>query len=468
MNKFINRKIELQYLDEMYQKANNTAQFLIIYGKRRVGKTELIKYFFKDKSHIYFLASKGSALDQLQTATEVFANGFNDLIINKNSFQNWRQLFEYIASKSKDIDKPIIIVFDEFPYLVESDSAISSYFQYGWDEKLKNHKVMLILMGSSISMMYKHALQYNAPIYGRRTGQYLLEPFSFKQSKLFYQDAEFDKVFPLYSLVGGIPIYLKEMDSKKSFKDNIIFSFLKKGSFLSIEPELLLAEEFSEPRTYLSILKAIGLGRTKYSEILNETGMLANKLSIYIKTLIDLRLVRREIPVTDNIPEQSKKGAYSLNDNFLRFYFSFVYPNKSFIESENYTLLFKKYNEVLVQLIAKSYEDATFEFINNVIKLEKLPTFNKLGRWWDKKTEIDLVGLNEDENSILFVETKWNSKPIGINVLNDLKTKSNEVKWGKPKRREHFALVAKGGFSQELISKAKEEKVILIEKDKAI
>jgi len=240
------------------------------------------------------------------------------------------------------------------------------------------------------------------------------------------------------------------------------------GRFLAVEPELLLSEEFDDPRSYLSILKAIGLGRTKFSEIVQESQLPTTALPGYIKTLINLRLIVKETPITDPIPEKSKKGSYSLADSFLRFYFSFIYPNISLIKSGSYDALFKQHGEILTQLIAKSYENASAEFIQMAIQSGALPHFEELGRWWNKDTEIDLVGLNKQDNTILFVETKWNTKPIGTEVLNNLRKKAQQVEWGGEDRKEYFALIAKGGFTKQLMETAKQEGVVLIEEDRVI
>lgn len=457
---FINRKNELKWLEDNYRKARNNGQFLVLYGKRRVGKTELVTHFIKNKPHIYYLSNRTTKENQLRSASNVF--GF----VNTN-FPSWREFFDYLIKDLKTRKKtnpPIILVFDEFPYLAESDSGISSFFQYGWDMGLKDLKVMIIIMGSSISMMYKHALTKGAPLYGRRTGQWLLEPFSFTHTKKFYPHSPFANIFSLFAITGGIPAYSRVFDGKKSIRENITENVLPEGNYLSVEPELLLSEEFDDARSYLTILQAIGLGRTKFSEILQRSQLTASSLPVYLQNLIDLRLIKKEVPVTEPIPEKSKKGNYSLSDPFLRFYFSFIFPNASLIKNHSYDALFSLHGEILTKLIAKSYEDASAEFIRNA----GLVNFEKLDRWWDKANEIDLVGLNKGTNTILFVETKWNNKPVGTEVLNTLKKKAKTVVWGDPNRKELFALIAKGGFSNELIKQAKEEGVVLIKEDRVL
>lgn len=456
--KFINRKRELEFLTNLYKKTRKEGQFLVLYGKRRVGKTELVKHFIDKKPNIYYLATRGNAQDQLRTATELIASYFGETGV---TFATWRNLFDYLGKKLKQSKKRLIIVIDEFPFLAESDEAISSYLQYGWDEQLKNTNSLLILMGSSIAMMYKHALIHSAPLYGRRTAQWLLEPFTFAESKKFFRSKDFEKLFSLYTITGGIPAYLKTLNITKTVENNIKDNILTKGAFLSVEPELLISEEFRETRNYLTILKAIGLGGTKYSDLLNLTGMKNNILPSYLATLINLRFIKREVPVTQDV-DKSKKGIYFISDKFLRFYFTFIYPNVSLIEKGTYAAFFEKIKSEFTTYVAKIYEETAVEFI------EKKQIFPRIGRWWDNNMEIDLVGLNEVKNLILFGEVKWNNKPVGLEVLNTLIEKSQKVVWGKSGRHEQFAIISKSGFTPKLKTLAKRQGIWLFEKDEPL
>lgn len=468
--KFINRKNELAWLEKAYQQSYKEGQLLVVYGKRRVGKTELITHFIKSKPNIYYLANRTTASEHLASATKVFATGFGDDFLANTPLPSWREFFDYLIKKVSELKskEPIVLVFDEFPYLAESNEGVSSYFQYGWDMGLKDSKVVMIVMGSSIAMMYKHALIKSAPLYGRRTGQWLLEPFTFMESKNFYPKASFDNAFSLYAITGGIPAYAKVFDGLKSLKENITEKVFPEGSFLSVEPEFLLSDEFDDSRSYLTILQAIGQGRTKFSQILQDSGMQATSLPTYLQNLQDLRLVKREVPITDIALPKSKNSTYSLSDNFLSFYFSFVFPNNSLVKSKAYDVIFKTKGEVLTSLVAKAYENATPEFVAQAVSKSLLPNFELMGRWWDKDTELDLVGLNREENAILFGETKWNSKPIGTEVLNELKAKSKKVVWGKPGRKEYFVLTSKSGFTRMLLDEAKKQGVVLIQEDRVV
>jgi uncharacterized protein len=465
---FVNREKELAQLEDLYTKSSKEAQLLILYGKRRVGKTELVKKFLTKKEGVYFLATHVSGREQLNSATEQFAEYFGDDYIARNSMVNWQSLFKYIGTKLDNLNKPLVIVFDEFPYMAEGESAISSLFQYGWDEVLKHKQVFLILMGSSINMMYKHALQYSAPLYGRRSATLLLEPFDYSESSEFLRiynenpDYTFEQLFPCYALVGGIPAYLRQLNPSLTVEENLVQNILPADKYLNIEPELLLTEEFSEPQTYLTILKSIGLGKTKSSELANLLGTEASKLTYYINQLLSLRLISREVPVTESNPENSKKSYYSISDPFLRLYFSLLFTNKSQIEAGDLNQLVNAKKELITKLMAKSYEDISLELIKDAIKANKLPVFHNFGRYWGKDFEIDLVGLNKETNSALFVETKYSKNEVDVDVYWELVEYSKLMKWGDDKTEKFYSLISRSGFTKKMIKLALEKNVVLI------
>ncbi len=465
---FINRKAELKFLEETYTKAQNQAQFVALYGKRRVGKTELIKHFIKDKPALYYLASKGTAKEQLGDISIITGNFFGEGFIDANSFSSWRQYFDYLGTKLAQVNQPVIIVVDEFPYLAHSNIAVPSYFQYGWDEVLKNQKVVLVLMGSSIAMMQKHTLAHKSPLYGRRTSQWILDPFSFRESKNFYPTAEFSKILEFYALLGGIPAYLKEFNPTLALEQNIVQKILTKSAFLNTEPELLIADEFDEPKNYLSLLRSIGIGATKFGDILNYTGLQSGQATSYLKRLIDLKVVKREVPVTEKIPVKSKMGLYTINDNFIRFYFSCFYPYQNFVETGNFEAFLSANRDVIAKIVAKTYEDLAIEFTQNLMLQGALPNFERLGRWWDNQTEIDLVGLNQQDNVALFAEVKYQSRPLNYAHYSDLVAKSKKVTWGGANRKNMYMLVSKSGFEDGVKDQLIQEGVILIQEDSQI
>ena len=458
---FINRERELSALKKFWQEKN--AQLIVIYGKRRVGKTELIKQFIREKPHIYFLAQKINEHENLKLLGEAAGEYFDNDILKRKGFENWKWVFEYLR---KNVKERTVFVIDEFPYLAEANKGISSVFQSGWDEYLKNTPVFLILCGSSISMMEDEVLSYKAPLYGRRTGQIFLKPFPFFEAKKFYPNTSFARCLGLYSIAGGNPSYLKIFNPRLSLEANIKRNILQPEAFLYNEVEFILREELREPRNYFAILKAIALGRNKISEIVNETGLPKGILHKYLFILEDIHIIQKEVSVTEKNPLKSRKGIYKLQDQFFKFWFKYILPNKGNIEEGRVDLVLKKIKDDFNLMVSENYENAAKEVINN--HKSRFFPINKIGRWWDRNEEIDIVALNEEENKILFGEVKWSNKPVGIDIYNSLKRKSLKVELHKDRRNEYFCLFSKSGFTESMLKAAEKEKVTLFHKDKII
>lgn len=458
--RFINRETELGFLESKWHE--RSSQLIVIYGKRRVGKTETCVQFAKDKPHIYFLCERLSAEKQLQKFTEAVGSYFNDEFLPREGFRDWETAFRYIAGKKEKL----IVIIDEFPYLAESDRSVPSTFQKVWDLCIKDSGVYLVLSGSSISMMERTVLFYKAPLYGRRTGQFLIKPFKFKEARGFFPDKTFEQALSIYSVVGGTPLYLGKFRDRSMIKV-IENEILLKGQPLYEEVEFLLREELKEPRNYFVILEALSLGKHKLSEIINETGFDKGTVSRYLSILESLHITRKEIPVTEELPEKSRKGRYIIDDNFFNFWFRFVFRNKIYLEENRISEVIKKIEKALLGLTGAAYERLAGEiFFDAVLKGDIPLEFETFGRWWHKNEEIDMVALNSRTNDILFGEVKWSNKAVGTDIYLDLKKKTNSVKWGKNKRKEHFALFSRSGFTPDLKKMAKKENLYLFHGDK--
>lgn len=452
---FINRENELNFLESKWRE--DSPQLIIIYGKRRIGKTELCIQFARNKPHIYYLCERLPVKAQLKKLTLETGSYFNDEFIPKEGFDDFETLFKYITKKNEKI----LLIIDEFSYLAEIDPSIPATFQKCWDLYLKDSKVFLILCGSSISMMEQSALTYKAPLYGRRTGQLLVRPFRFKELYQMFKDKSFEDILQIYSTVGGTPMYLNRF-LNKSYKEVLKNDIFLKGQPLYEEVEFLLREELKEPRNYFSILQALSLGKHKLSEIINETGFDKGTVSRYIAILMDLHIVKKEIPVTEKVPEKSRKGIYTIDDNFVNFWFRFVFRNRSFLEEYRISEVYSKVKQSLNELLSKNYEKVACEILLGAVGTKL--NFEKCGRWWDKDREIDVIALNEQTKEILFGEVKWSNKKVGTNVYSKLKEKAGFVDWNPGNRKEYFALFSKSGFTKEMIEIAMKENVILIEK----
>lgn len=467
---FINRTSELTFLNNAHEQQG--AQFIVVYGKRRVGKTELVKQFIRTRPSLYYLADKRNTADQLKEFGHLLGTYFNDFNVAKNGFADWVDALRFLAEKTSTGPR-FTLAIDEFPYLIEADASTPSQFQKGFDEYLKQSNVMLILSGSSISMMENEVLGHRSPLYGRRTGDLLVEPMDFRHARQFHPGLSFKDSLETYAMAGGMPEYLIQLSRLpgESSWEVAQRQVLERTAFLHREAEFLLREEVKEPRTYMAILRAISLGKHKASEIAAAAGIDATSFPKYFGVLSQLRIVRKEVPVTEANPEKSKKGLYFIDDNFIKFWFRFVFPNASLLELGNFEELKKKFEAYFPQLVQQAYETVSRQVIRE--HQSKLFVFERLGRYWHdgkdvENTEIDFIALNEDSDSILFGETKYTSRPLGTNILRDLKAKAARVEWGTKQRKEYYALFGNTGFTDELVTIAKEEGILLIKGIEAV
>lgn len=450
---FINRGKELGFLEGKYK--DQRPQFVVLWGKRRVGKTELVKRFIKDKPHIYFLAESTHEKEQLKRFSALVGEFFKEPLLLTRGFDTWEESFRYIKEKNKRL----VLAIDEFPYLIQSNSGIPSLFQKAWDEYWSKGNTYLILLGSSVGMMETEVLGYKSPLYGRRTGQWKIQPMSFSEITKFRQTKSFEDKMLHYSVAGGIPAYWLQFSGKKDFYHNLKDHVLKKGEMLYDEVEFLLREELREPRYYFSLLQAIAQGKRKLSEIMNATGISQPVANKYLGVLSDLGIVEREVPVTEAKPLKSKKGLYRIKDEFFQFWFGYVFPRRGDIEMDRQDNVLQAIKQGIQHHLALTYEKIALSVLWENANL--LFPFDKLGRWWDKNEEIDIVGFNKELNAILFVEVKWSEKQVGTNILNELKAKAEKVQWGNSKTSKHYALFSRKGYTSEMLKVAKREKVLL-------
>ncbi len=451
---FVNRDAELSFLRRAWQE--DKSQLVVIYGKRRVGKTALVKELSKNLPHIYFLADKAPERDQLTQLSEKVGLYFKDDFLLSRGFGTWHDFFNYIKSKGK-----LVMIFDEFPYLIESNPAIPSLFQKGWDEDLSQSDVFLILLGSSMGMMETDVLGHKSPLFGRRTGQILVETMPFNSAKEFFPALNDEAFMYFYGALGGTPAYLLQFDPSADFRENVRNRILSPEAYLYREPDFILREELREPRNYFSILRAISMGKTRPAEIINETGFDKNMVGKYLSVLTDLKIIRREVPVTEWGFEKSKKGMYLLEDNFFRFWFRYVYPNRSFIEEGQIDyVLDRKIMPSIDRFISWSFEEVCRSRVRKGLPQDI--RCNRVGRWWSKEGEIDIVGLAEDENTVVFGEAKWSVNPTGTDILNDLERKAKLVDWRKGERKEYFVLFSRSGFTANLEKQAGKRQDLLL------
>jgi len=426
---FKNRIKELKLLNDLYN--TGKSKLIILYGRRRVGKTELLREFLKKHNGLYLLARQESELEQLKKLSSQIAEFYNDSLLKLNPFSNWDSLFTYLSEKPR-----IPIIFDEFPYIVNSSKKAVSILQDYWDNKFSKKDSFIILCGSSIQMMEK-LLGKKSPIYGRRTEQIMLEPLKFNDACLFFPKTMSIKEKVMnYSILGGMPAYLLEFDFEKDMKQNIIENALQKNKFLYHDVMFTLKEELKEPKNYFSILYSISKGNTKIGQIVNDTGLEKSFVNKYISVLIDLQLVERRVPITEKSPKKSRNGLYLIKDNFTKFWFKFIFENQEYIEQEKQEkLVNEKIVPELNSFVGRMFEDI---IISELIQNKEYENY-LFGRWWDNDSEADVVGIDKTNKNIIIGEIKFKN----LNIKDIVEIKKSLIE--KSKKINSF------GFKLELI-----------------
>jgi uncharacterized protein len=425
---FINRKSEISLFESLY--VEGKPKLILLYGKRRIGKTELLNEFARSHRALYIVARQETYEGQLKKMSAEIAEFFDDDVLKYSPFQNYDALFIYLAQKE------VPILFDEFPYLVEANKAVPSILQEYWDRYFSKKKTFLVLCGSSIAMM-ESLLGYKSPLYGRRTEQILLEPLKFREACEFFPNLKPEDKILIYAILGGTPAYLLEFDYERPLLENIKDRILQKNTFLYQDTMFVLQQELTEPRVYYSIINSIAKGNTKLSNIINDTGLEKGVITKYLSVLRELQIIERRIPITEKKPESSKKGIYLLKDNYFKFWFRFIFENNEYIEQDKQNKLIEdKIKPLLNNFVGFAYEEIALDYVKNV------PNFSDyiFGRWWDKEEEIDIVGLDISRDRIILGEVKWRdlSEKDARQVLNRLIEKSINVKWGNNPEKKYL------------------------------
>ena len=376
--------------------------------------------------------------------------------------KNWDVLFQTIMQTPFQ-EKPIVVM-DEFQYIGKSNPAFPSMFQRIWEEQLKDRPVMVILCGSLISMMESQTLSYSSPLYGRRTAQIRLKQIPFRYYHEFFPDKSPRELVEYYSVTGGVPKYIELFSESDDIYHAIQKNILNRSGYLYDEPHFLLQQEVSEIGNYFSIIRAIAAGNSKLSAISTVLEVKSTSLTKYLKTLIDLDILEREVPVTEENPEKSKKGLYKIKDNYLRFWFAFIYPNMSFIESGNSAIVLNKIRKSMVSShTAFVYEEVCREQMWNLNANDAWPFhFSKLGRWWDSRKEIDIAATDPDGSNLILGECKFWQEPVGSNILYALEQKAATVEWRKDRRHTWLILFSAAGFTDELKEIAKSRSDLIL------
>ena len=447
MNKFVNRTVELKKLQERYLSPN--AELVILYGRRRLGKTRLLKEFCSGYPHCYFMADRAGEASLLKSLALALSASLDEPLLQSVDYPHWYELFAAF-DRFRPQTGAFVLILDEYQYICQVQPAFSTFIQKWWDEHWQHSNVMLVLCGSVTSMMYRETMAQSAPLYGRATLQLLLSPLEYHHLRDFLPDYRENELVKMYALCGGVPRYLELLAGFSGFDEALEHLVLDSSGLLYQEARYLLHEEISSPNTCWSILQSLGSGTGRISEIGARLGLPANQLTHYMDLLRDLFLVYREVPVLEKNPAKSKKGFYQVADPFLRLWFGTIFPYESFLEFGRVDTVKKRLKPQIDAHISHCFELLCRKYV--ALHANEFDCL-KVGRQWSSHYEIDVAGVNGRHQLNLIGECKWSTRKVGLSIFHELRDKVE--KHALPVTRDcTYVLFSRSGFTDELQEQA--------------
>ena len=453
----LGRKEELNHLNELYE--SNDFEFLVMYGRRRVGKTTILQEFAEHSNSIFFPAREKNDALNLEDFSKVVQYHFDHNFIA--SFSSWEDAFNYISSK---VEQRTTIIIDEFPYIIEENSSIKSILQHVIDLSWKNKNIFLILCGSSVSIIENDVMGRKSPLHDRQTSSLEIKPFDYLESSAFFKSYTNEEKLLTYGILGGIPRYLEAFDSNISIQKNIETKIIRNGAYLHEEPDNLLKAELRETNVYSSILSAIANGRNKIIDIANFIHEDRTKVAKYLITLQTLRLIEKRVPCGE--PETSKKSIYVIKDNFFKFWFRYEFTNNSYYAMLGAKEASKEIMDDISNLMGDAFEDICKEYIIRLAKQRKLPFIPyHLGKWWGTnpvikaQDDVDLLAIDKTGKKAIFIECKFTSQPMPYDEYEDLVTATKAFPNIKEK---HLWFISKSGYTASVVEQAKKDSTTLL------
>ena len=443
---FYCRENELRDMNRRYNKGD--FECLIVYGRRRVGKTALINEFCKDKPTVFFSALNASDKENLEALSKAIYEKDHPGMESAPVFQSFEAALDQITRMAEK--ERLVFVIDEYPYLAKANKSISSRLQHIIDHAWKNGQLYLILCGSSMSFMEYQVLGYESPLYGRRTGQYKIQALTYKEITAFNPTLTNEQQSLVYGITGGIPHYINKLDVDCDIDEALKENLFNTSSYLYEEPENLLKQELREPAIYNSVITAIAGGASHSNEIATKVGIESAVCAKYLKVLLDLGIIKKETPITE---KPGKKTIYTIGDNFFRFWYRFVPQNTSAISAGRIEQIY----EPVIKRHLSDYMGLVFEQMCREYLLRyanDLPIIlSDVGQWWGtdskakKEVQIDIVGSPVEGDEYIIGSCKYRNDPIGVDELELIKHYADVFGKGK---KYHFYIFSKSGFTKGL------------------
>ena len=449
---FVGRKRELATLNSLYERGG--FQMVVVYGRRRVGKTALINEFARGKRALSFTALEQGDAANLADFSRKIAEFFN-LPASMGPFSTWLDAFDYVADQAAR--EPFVFIFDELPYAAQRGESVPSALQIAIDRKLQNTDAFLILCGSDQGFMESDVLGRKSPLYGRRTAQIKLGPLGYREAAEMLPGLDPQEQFRFYGCFGGVPYYLRQVDPAKSLRENLAGLYFDPTGFLFDEPYGLLRQELSEPALYAGALRAIASGATKSKEIAEKAGMEPTGVTRYLRTLERLGIVERSVPFGEN-PQTSKRSSYKIADACFDFWFRFVMPAVSDIEGGLGSVVASRLPEQqLSDYLGHRFERLCAEWLLGQAAEGLLPiAASAVGSWWGpnpakrQQDDIDVLAADREQKLLLIGECKYRESFDETAEIDDLDSKRDLV---RGYHASHLYL-----FSKRAVSEATAEK----------
>lgn len=458
---FINRIRELAFLNDRYQ--GDQSELLIVYGRRRTGKSALLREFCRGKTHAYYLAAQLTEQENLEQFRRILLAEHADPLLASMRFTDWEVALNYVTRLAEQ--GRFILVLDEFPYLCQVNPALPSLLQRWWDTIGKSSNIFLLLCGSHLRFMENEILAESSPLYGRQSGQIRLTSLLPWDAARFFPERTPREQLELYGVFGGIPAYLERIDTTQDLATNLFREVLSPLGYFYDEVSFLLRTELSQISTYLSLLIAIAGGATRVGEIGSRAGIPATSAVKYLSVLQGMGLVRREVPASEAHPEKSKRGIYRINDPFIAFWCRFILPCQSLLEAGQANTVWREFIQPALDThLGRVFEEVCQQYVMHRWHDRHTGTPLRAGCWWNGNAEIDLLApLRVDGQQVtLLGECKWWHAPVGLNVLRELQAKAPllPVPYGESVR---YALFSASGFTDELREYAMSNEVTLVD-----
>lgn len=452
MPRFVNREEELATLHRLYDQ--DSACLAIVYGRRRMGKTTLVIESIRDRDDaIYHQATRGTAPQQLAEFRDAAAEVVPEITRIR---EEWEPILTHL------VEQDVIVIIDEFPYLVEQAEALPSILQRVWDHHTDESAATFVLTGSAIGMMHQFALDGAGPLFGRVAkdphGAIEIGPLPFAAAMAFFPQYSAAEQVMTYGIFGGTPEYLQAIRDTESLPDNVTRTLLDRDGGLHEEPENVLHRELEDVNRYFAVLKSLAEGNRAQNEIAQGAGINGDAVGFYLDRLKDLKIIERHYPVTVD-PARSRKGRYRITDPLFRVWFRFVYGRSAryevygadafadLIEPELPDFVSVTFEELCQRVILTAYGDQ-YRFVEEP------------GNWWDGRgREIDIVAPT-NEDMLVVGEAKFQQSALGYDVLNQLEQEAELIDW-RPDSGEdpsyEYALFSRSGFNSS-VEEASEER----------